>query len=98
MSYSITFSTKILTLEIAPILFISVEVSCEFALVLDVYIVLSPLGEEVPSSACGDRYTYVTAHSSKRFKLLPVMLLICLSNMYKKHDRTIIAMSLVLLV
>ena len=35
MSYSVTGSTKILTLAIAPFLFISVGVLFEFAMVLD---------------------------------------------------------------
>ena len=47
MPYCITCSTKILTLAIAPFLFISVGVICEFAMVPHVYILLSPQEEEV---------------------------------------------------
>ena len=43
MSYSIICSTKILTLEIAPVLFLSVGVLCEFAMVPDMYILQSPM-------------------------------------------------------
>ena len=41
MPYNITCSTKILTLAIAPFLFILVDVLCEFAMVPGVYILLS---------------------------------------------------------
>ena len=40
MSYIIICSTKILTLAIAPSLFISVGVLCEFAMMLGVYTVV----------------------------------------------------------
>ena len=43
MSYSIICSTKILTLGIAPVLFLSVGVPCEFAMVPDMYILQSPM-------------------------------------------------------
>ena len=49
MSYGITGSTKILTLAIAPFLFISVGVLCEFTMESDVYILLSVQEEEVLS-------------------------------------------------
>ena len=42
MLYSITFSTKIIALAIAPFLFILVGILCEFAMVPGVYISLSP--------------------------------------------------------
>ena len=40
MSSSITYSTKILTLVIAPFLLILVDILCEIAMVPDVYILL----------------------------------------------------------
>ena len=49
MSYSITCSTKVLTLAKAPVLFNSVVILCEFAMLPDAYILLSPLEVEVPS-------------------------------------------------
>ena len=42
MSYSIIFSTKILTLAAVPFLLILVGVLCEFAMVPDMYIWLTP--------------------------------------------------------
>ena len=47
MSYSITCSTKILTLIIAPFLFISVDVLCKFDTVPGVYCLLFPQEEDV---------------------------------------------------
>ena len=49
MPYSITCSTKILTLVIATFLFILVGILCEFAMVPGVSILLSPQEEEVPT-------------------------------------------------
>ena len=51
MYYNITCPTKILTLAIAPFLFISVSVLCKFALVSDVYIVPLSLQETVMHSS-----------------------------------------------
>ena len=47
MPYRIICSPIIFTLAIAPFLFILVGVICEFAIVPDVYILLSPQEEEV---------------------------------------------------
>ena len=47
MPYPITCSTKILTLAIAPFLFILVGVICELDIVPGVYILLSPQEKEV---------------------------------------------------
>ena len=59
MSYGPTYYTKILTLAIAPFLSISIGVLCEFAMVLDVYILLSP--QEVKSFLLrGQMYTSVS--------------------------------------
>ena len=58
MSYRIICFTKILTLAIAPFLFILVGVVCEFAIVPGVYILLSPQEE-------GYRKTNSAAHLSK---------------------------------
>ena len=66
MSYTVTFSAKILTLGIAPFLFISVGIRCEFASVPDVYILLFPQEEEVHYSYRGDGYAHLATHSSKR--------------------------------
>ena len=53
MSYSTRSSTKILTLTTAPFLFVLVRALsvCEFTMVLGVYILLFPQGEEVHSSS-----------------------------------------------
>ena len=47
MRYCIICFTTILTLAIAPFLFILVDVICEFLIVPGVYILLSPQEEEV---------------------------------------------------
>ena len=46
-----SLSTQILTLAIEPLLLISVSILYEFALLSDVYILLSTQGEEVHSSS-----------------------------------------------
>ena len=51
MLNSVTCSTKILILAIAPFLFILVGVFCEVARVPGVYILLSPQEEEVHYSS-----------------------------------------------
>ena len=51
MSYNITCSTRILNLALTPVLFMLVGVLCEFAMLLDVYILLSSAEEEVYSSS-----------------------------------------------
>ena len=59
MAHSPTYYIKILTLAIAPFLSISIGVLCEFAMVLDVYILLSP--QEVKSFLLrGQMYTSVS--------------------------------------
>ena len=65
MFYSILFDLNPY-LAIVPLSFISVCVVCEFAILLDVYILLSPQKEEVHSSSYGNRCRYVAAHSLKR--------------------------------
>ena len=47
MPYRIIYFTKILTLAVVPLWFILACVICEFAIVPDVYISLSPQEEEV---------------------------------------------------
>ena len=49
-----SLSTQILTLAIEPLLLISVSILYEFALLSDVYILLSTQGEEVHSSSRAD--------------------------------------------
>ena len=71
MSYRIICFTKILTLAIAPFLFILVGVVCEFAIVPGVYILLSPQEE-------GYRKTNSAAHLSK------IGLLLSWKKKYKK--------------
>ena len=51
MPYSISSDTKILTLAIAPFLLLFVGIIFEFAMVLGVYILLSPQEEEGHSSS-----------------------------------------------
>ena len=70
MPDSITCSTKILTLAIAPFLFIFVGIICEFAMVPGVYILLSPAEEEVHYSSERHRSAHSAAYSSERFKPL----------------------------
>ena len=70
MPYSITCSTKILTLAIAPFLFIFISIICEFTMVSGRYILLSSQKEEVHYSFWGHRCTHSAAYSSKRFKSL----------------------------
>ena len=50
MCYSFTSSIKILTLTIVPFLLISVGILCTFAMLPDVYILLSLEEEEAHSS------------------------------------------------
>ena len=57
MSCSITCPTKIPTLTIAPFLFNSVGILCEFAIVPNVYILLSPQEEQAPFLLRGQLYT-----------------------------------------
>ena len=70
MPYSITCSTKILTLAIAPFLFIFISIICEFTMVPGRYILLSSQKEEVHYSFWGHRCTHSVAYSTKRFKSL----------------------------
>ena len=65
MPYSITCSTKILTLAIAQF-FLLVGILCEFAMVPGVYIL-----EEVHSSYWGHRCTHSAVHSLKSLNLCP---------------------------
>ena len=50
---------------LVPLSFTSAFILYKFAMLLDVYILLSPQEEEVPSSSCGNRRTHLAAHSSK---------------------------------
>ena len=77
MPYSITCSTKILPLAIAPFLFISWHPLRICYGVSGVYILLSPQEEEVHSSSWGHRCTDTAVHSTKRFKPLSVIILPC---------------------
>ena len=77
---TVSLSTENLILAIAPLSFISVAILCEFAILPDVYILLSPQEEEARSSSWGDRCTHLEAHSSKLLNTLPVIILVCLGN------------------
>ena len=72
MPYSITCSTKILTLAMAPFLFILVCILYEFAMVPGVYILVSPQEEE--ALFLGHRCTNSAVHSSRRFKPLSAII------------------------
>ena len=52
----------------------------EYAMLLDLYVLLSLQEEEVLSSSYGNRCTHLAAHSSKRLNLLSVIILVCLGN------------------
>ena len=73
-------STQILILALAPLVFISVSILCEFAMLPDVYILLFPQEEEVHSSSMRDRCKHLAVHSSKRLNPSSVTILVCLGN------------------
>ena len=75
---SITFHSNLYFCSSAT--FISDSILCEFAMLPDVYILLSPQEEEVHSSSWGKRRKYLAAHSSKWLNLLSVIILVCISN------------------
>ena len=77
---TLSLSTQIFILAIVPLLFISVSILFEFAMLPDLNILLSPQEEEVHSSSWGDRYTHLAEHSSKRLHPLSVIILLCLGN------------------
>ena len=80
MSDSITCSTEMYNLAITAVLFILVDVFCEFAMLANVYILLSPEGEEIHSSSWGYKHIYISPRSAKRLIPLPVIILLCLGN------------------
>ena len=80
MSYNITCSTRILNLALTPVLFMLVGVLCEFAMLLDVYILLSSAEEEVYSSSWGNIYFYLGAYISQSLDPLSSIILLCLGN------------------
>ena len=63
MPYIMTCSSKILTLAIAPFLFILAGVLCEFDMVPGEYILLSPQEKEVHSCSCGLIFIHSATHS-----------------------------------
>ena len=77
---TVSLSSEILILAIAPLSFISVGILCELAMLPNVYILLSHQEEEVQSSSWGNRYTHLEAHSSKTLNPLPVIMLVCPGN------------------
>ena len=76
MPYSITCFNKILTLAIAPFLFILVGILCEFAMVPGAYILLSPQEEEMHFYTWGHRCTHSETHLWKRFKSFSTIILL----------------------
>ena len=94
---TVSLSTQILILAIVPLLFSSVRILCEFAMLLDVYILLSPWEEEVHCSSWGNRCTNLVAHSSKRLNPLSVIILVCLGNTRKNKSARQTALPLFLL-
>ena len=77
MRYSITCSTKTLTLAKAPLLFLLVGILCEFAIVLGVHILLSPQEKKMRSSSGGHRCTHSAVHFSKISKVFYAIILLC---------------------
>ena len=63
--------------------FISVCILYQFAILLDVCILLSPQEEDVHSSSCWNRCKHLAAHSSKILDLLSIIILACLGNTQK---------------
>ena len=53
---------------------------CKFAMLLYMYILLSPQEEEVHSSSYGNRRIHLAAHSSKIVNHLSVIILVCRGN------------------
>ena len=96
----VSLSTQILILTIAPPLsFISASILPEFAMLPDVYILLSPQEKkEVHSSSWGNRCTQIATHSSKQFNPFSVILLVCLGNTQKNKTAGQTASSLFVLV
>ena len=67
---------QIFILGIAPLLSISVSILSEFAMLPDVYILLSHQQEEVDSSSWGNKRTNLAANSSKILKPLSAIILV----------------------
>ena len=67
-------------LAVVPLSFIWVCILCEFAMLLDVYTLLSPQEQEVHSSSCGNRCAHLAAHSSKILNPFSVIILVCHGN------------------
>ena len=89
----VSFPTKIITLAIAPLSFISVNILCKFATLSDVRILVSPQEEKVHSfSERTDLHIWLRKHP------LPIIILVCLGNIFKTQDCKTTAFSLVLLV
>ena len=95
---TVSLSTQIHILAIAPLLFTLVSILCEFSMLPDVYILLSPQEKEVHSSFWGNRCTHLAAHSSKRLNPLSVIILVCVGNTQKNKIERQTPSSLVLLV
>ena len=66
-------------------------------MVSDLNILQSPQGAGGAPSFWGDWCTHLAAHSSKGFKPLSAVMLLCPGNTSKKHDCTKTAVSLVAL-
>ena len=68
--------SQILILAVAPLLFISVSILCELAMLPGVYILLSSLEEQMHSSS----WEHICKHWWKRLNPLSVIILVCLHN------------------
>ena len=73
-------SIKTITLAITPLLFNLVSIVWEFAILRDVYVLLSSQEEEVHSSSLGDRCTRLADYLSKRLNPFSAITLICLGR------------------
>ena len=73
-------SIKTITLAITPLLFNLVSIVWEFAVLRDVYVLLSSQEEEVHSSSLGDRCTRLADYLSKRLNPFSAITLICLGR------------------
>ena len=87
---TVSFLTQILILAIVPLSFISVCILCEFAMLLDVYILLSPQMYTCTSDVPQMEQMYTSVSTLiKKIKLLSIIILVCLGNTLKKTARHI---------
>ena len=68
-------------LDTSRIIFVGIP--CEFAVVPDVHFLLYSQEEEAHFPSWRDRYAHLVAHSSKKFKPLSAIIILCLGNKSK---------------